>query len=80
MILYFKHIIHIDDFPLDGHPPSYITKWRRPICEKIGEKIKANLLFIDVQLFERLFINKGVYLMYFGCVAVLLCISHVKCY
>ena len=23
MILYFKHIIHIDDFPLNGHPPSY---------------------------------------------------------
>ena len=22
MILYFKHIIHIDDFPLNGHPPS----------------------------------------------------------
>ena len=24
MNLYFKHIIHIDDFPLNGHPPSYI--------------------------------------------------------
>ena len=24
MILYFKHIIHIDDFPLYGHPPSYL--------------------------------------------------------
>ena len=23
MILYFKHIIHIDDFPLNGHPPSH---------------------------------------------------------
>ena len=23
MILYFKHIIHIDDFPLTGQPPSY---------------------------------------------------------
>ena len=22
MILYFKHIIHIDDFPLNGHPPN----------------------------------------------------------
>ena len=22
MILYFKHVIHIDDFPLNGHPPS----------------------------------------------------------
>ena len=22
MILYFKHIIHIDDFQLNGHPPS----------------------------------------------------------
>ena len=22
MILYFKHIIHFDDFPLNGHPPS----------------------------------------------------------
>ena len=22
MILYFKHIIHIDDFPLNGYPPS----------------------------------------------------------
>ena len=22
MILYFKHIIHIDDFPLNGHTPS----------------------------------------------------------
>ena len=22
VILYFKHIIHIDDFPLNGHPPS----------------------------------------------------------
>ena len=22
MILNFKHIIHIDDFPLNGHPPS----------------------------------------------------------
>ena len=26
MILYFKHIIHIDDFPLNGHPPS-LTLW-----------------------------------------------------
>ena len=25
MILYFKHIIHIDDFPLNGHPPSNLT-------------------------------------------------------
>ena len=25
MILYFKHIIHIDDFPLNGHPPSIYT-------------------------------------------------------
>ena len=24
MILYFKHIIHIDDFPLTGHPPSIL--------------------------------------------------------
>ena len=24
MILYFKHIIHIDDFPLNGHPPSIL--------------------------------------------------------
>ena len=24
MILYFKHIIHIDDFPLNGHPPSIV--------------------------------------------------------
>ena len=24
MILYFKHIIHIDDFSLNGHPPSKI--------------------------------------------------------
>ena len=24
MILYFKHIIHIDDFPLKGHPPSLL--------------------------------------------------------
>ena len=23
MILYFKHVIHIDDFPLNGQPPSY---------------------------------------------------------
>ena len=22
IILYFKHIIHIDDFPHNGHPPS----------------------------------------------------------
>ena len=26
MILYFKHIIHIDDFPLNGHSPSYNLK------------------------------------------------------
>ena len=26
MILYFKHIIHIDDFPLNGHPPSFIIR------------------------------------------------------
>ena len=25
MILYFKNIIHIDDFPLNGHPPSFIS-------------------------------------------------------
>ena len=25
MILYFKHIIHIDDLPLNGHPPSICT-------------------------------------------------------
>ena len=24
MILHFKHVIHIDDFPLNGHPPSTI--------------------------------------------------------
>ena len=24
MILYFKHIIHIDDFPLNRHPPSSV--------------------------------------------------------
>ena len=24
-IQYFKHIIHIDDFPLIGHPPSIYT-------------------------------------------------------
>ena len=24
MILYFKQMIHIDDFPLNGHPPSLI--------------------------------------------------------
>ena len=24
MLPYFKHIIHIDDFPLNGHPPSSI--------------------------------------------------------
>ena len=23
MILYFKHIMHIDDFRLNGHPPSW---------------------------------------------------------
>ena len=23
MILYFKHIIHIDDFPVNGHPHGY---------------------------------------------------------
>ena len=26
MILYFKHIIHIDDFPLNGPPPSFYNK------------------------------------------------------
>ena len=32
MILYFKHIIHIDDFPLNGHPPSiYTTMYRRAV-------------------------------------------------
>ena len=25
MILYFKHIIHIDNFPLNGHPPSIVV-------------------------------------------------------
>ena len=32
MILYFKHIIHIDDFPLNRHPAScilYNIKWWR---------------------------------------------------
>ena len=29
MILYFKHIIHIDDFPLNGHPPSSLIIERR---------------------------------------------------
>ena len=24
MILYYQHIIQIDDFPLNGHPPSLI--------------------------------------------------------
>ena len=28
MILYFKHIIHIDDFPLNGHPPSTL-QWQK---------------------------------------------------
>ena len=22
MIFFFKHIIHVDDFPMNGHPPS----------------------------------------------------------
>ena len=26
MILYSKHIIHIDDFPLNGHPPSRVYR------------------------------------------------------
>ena len=25
MILYFKHIIHIDDFPLNGHPSGIVS-------------------------------------------------------
>ena len=29
MILYFKHIIHINDFPLNGHPPILYIKLRR---------------------------------------------------
>ena len=24
LYMYFKHIIHIDDYPLNGHPPSII--------------------------------------------------------
>ena len=28
IILYFKHIIHIDDFPLNGHPPSILVSLR----------------------------------------------------
>ena len=28
LILYFKHIIHIDDFPPNGHPPSNLLKQR----------------------------------------------------
>ena len=27
MIQYFKHIIHIDDFPLNGHPLSIIYNY-----------------------------------------------------
>ena len=27
MILYFKHIVHIDDFPLNGNPPSFYYNW-----------------------------------------------------
>ena len=29
MILYFKHIIHIEDFPLNGHPPSLYYNFDR---------------------------------------------------
>ena len=37
MILYFKRIIHIDDFPLNGHPSSILLytsrHWLKTICE-----------------------------------------------
>ena len=43
MILYFKHIIHIDDFPLNGHPPSFYYMAHFMIC--------MNLIHIDNDAF-----------------------------
>ena len=36
MILYFKHIVHIDDFPLNGHLPSIVY------VGKINENSNSN--------------------------------------
>ena len=50
MILYFKHIIRIDDFPLNGHPPSVQTIMSSPLCKKVVADIlvKIRLLqFLD---------------------------------
>ena len=42
MILYFKHIIHIDDFPLKGHPPSTMLNLRQ--CLADTHELHATLL------------------------------------
>ena len=37
MLLNFKHIIHIDDFPLNGHPPS-LYYYRRAVRKNLSSK------------------------------------------
>ena len=57
MILYFKHIIHIDDFPLNGHPPSIVLIGLRviviaskePVCPRVELILK--IIFILLIIF-----------------------------
>ena len=42
MILYFKHIIHIDDFPLNGQPPS------RPYNSILGKYVIGTLCLRNI--------------------------------
>ena len=48
MILYFKHIIHIHDFPLNGHPPSSTLNMSSTTSKLISIKVKRHAEFLGL--------------------------------
>ena len=50
VILYFKHIIHIDDFPLNGHPPSGVYTRGSKIYHPSGKCITCHVTVREERL------------------------------
>ena len=61
MILYFKHIIHIDDFPLNGHPPSTMfgccrrLECQRRVNGKVVQRRQSKFRHLDTKPFMNLY-------------------------
>ena len=65
MLLYLKHIIHIDDFPLNGHPPSvyYVTmQITLPISEftRNERNLHCDVLLITTDRVARLVLDDSI--------------------